>query len=652
MRGIAQAFQEYKQLKLLKNPIKGIYILLFLLMTLIIVFSVTWFGLYLARGITGPIQQLAEGTREVAAGNLDYKVTARADDEIGILVDSFNQMTQRPRQSSKAKLELAYARPPGQARRAGGAAALHRDRAGGGGHRRGLARTPRGIVTTDQPRRRAACSAWRRARPRGRHYAVGVPPPGVRARSSTLMQRMARLRDGHASSARCTCAADGQALTLLASATALRRAGRRATWASCWSSTTSPSCSRPSAWPPGGRSPSASPTRSRTRSRRSSSPPSGCGAGSAGRQRRRAAASSRSAPPRSSRRSRGSGGWSTSSRASRACPRFAPKPTDLAPAARGRGWCSTASRIPGLAIRAAFAPDLPPLEVDPDQHQARGAEPRRQRGGGGGRRRRGRGRDALAARGAARRASWSADNGPGHRRRGPRPRSSCPTSRRRPPAWGSACPSCTRSCPTTAGTIRVEDNAPRGSRFVIELPAGRPRGRAGARPERHGRRAHPDRRRRARRSGRRSRGVLEDEGYRVARGGHRRARPSPGSATRRRTSSSSTSGCRDGRPRGAGRAQAAAARAAVVMISGHGTIETAVKATKLGAYDFIEKPLSLEKTLLVVERARSSTRGSSARTASSASSSSAAHEIVGTSARHRRAPPADRHRGARRTAAC
>jgi two-component system nitrogen regulation response regulator NtrX len=41
----------------------------------------------------------------------------------------------------------------------------------------------------------------------------------------------------------------------------------------------------------------------------------------------------------------------------------------------------------------------------------------------------------------------------------------------------------------------------------------------------------------------------------------------------------------------------------VVMISGHGTIETAVKATKLGAYDFVEKPLSLDKTLLVVERA-------------------------------------------------
>ncbi|MEE9517927.1 MAG: sigma-54 dependent transcriptional regulator [Candidatus Adiutricales bacterium] len=39
----------------------------------------------------------------------------------------------------------------------------------------------------------------------------------------------------------------------------------------------------------------------------------------------------------------------------------------------------------------------------------------------------------------------------------------------------------------------------------------------------------------------------------------------------------------------------------VIMISGHGTIETAVKATKLGAYDYIEKPLSYDKILLVIE---------------------------------------------------
>lgn len=41
----------------------------------------------------------------------------------------------------------------------------------------------------------------------------------------------------------------------------------------------------------------------------------------------------------------------------------------------------------------------------------------------------------------------------------------------------------------------------------------------------------------------------------------------------------------------------------VVMMSGHGTIETAVKATKLGAFDFIEKPLSLEKVILLVDHA-------------------------------------------------
>ncbi len=107
VRGISQAFREYKQLKLLKNPIKGIYILLFLLMTLIVVFSFTWFALYLARGITEPIEQLAEGTREVAAGNLAYKVKARGDDEIGALVESFNRMTDDLLQS-KHRLEEAY----------------------------------------------------------------------------------------------------------------------------------------------------------------------------------------------------------------------------------------------------------------------------------------------------------------------------------------------------------------------------------------------------------------------------------------------------------------------------------------------------------------------------------------------------------------
>src|SRR5437764_12694068 len=49
--------------------------------------------------------------------------------------------------------------------------------------------------------------------------------------------------------------------------------------------------------------------------------------------------------------------------------------------------------------------------------------------------------------------------------------------------------------------------------------------------------------------------------------------------------------------------RAGGVEAAVVMISGHGNIETAVRATKLGAFDFIEKPLSIEKTVLTVRNA-------------------------------------------------
>src|ERR1035438_9379492 len=48
---------------------------------------------------------------------------------------------------------------------------------------------------------------------------------------------------------------------------------------------------------------------------------------------------------------------------------------------------------------------------------------------------------------------------------------------------------------------------------------------------------------------------------------------------------------------------AAETRPEVVIISGHGTVEAAVKATKLGAYDFLEKPLSLDRTLIVLKNA-------------------------------------------------
>jgi len=90
---IVNAFEEYKQLKLLKYPIKLSYEITLLLITLLILFSAIWFGFYLAKGITVPIKELAEATKSVAEGNLDFKITAKANDEIGMLVESFNQMT-------------------------------------------------------------------------------------------------------------------------------------------------------------------------------------------------------------------------------------------------------------------------------------------------------------------------------------------------------------------------------------------------------------------------------------------------------------------------------------------------------------------------------------------------------------------------------
>jgi len=217
LRGISQAFQEYKQLKLLKNPIKGIYILLFLLMTLIIVFSATWFGLYLARGITDPIQKLAEGTREVAAGNLKYKVEVRADDEIGILVDSFNRMT-GDLAASQAKLEETYRDLQAkhnevEQRRHYTETVLETVATGV------VSLDPAGHVTTinGAAERMLGLPA---ARIQGRVAAQAFRSPQY-AEIAGLIQRMGRARDGMLDR-EVHLRRDGQTVALLASATALK----------------------------------------------------------------------------------------------------------------------------------------------------------------------------------------------------------------------------------------------------------------------------------------------------------------------------------------------------------------------------------------------------------------------------------------------
>ncbi len=93
MKNIRNAFEQYTQMKILQNPIIGSYLLTFSLITVLVFFSAIWFGMHLAKGMTVPIQMLAQGTKAVAEGDLEYTVEVEASDEVGMLVESFNQMT-------------------------------------------------------------------------------------------------------------------------------------------------------------------------------------------------------------------------------------------------------------------------------------------------------------------------------------------------------------------------------------------------------------------------------------------------------------------------------------------------------------------------------------------------------------------------------
>ena len=88
-----RAFNEYLRLKIQRRPIQTNYTITLAVATIVVLFSATWFGFYLARGITVPIQRLAEGTRAVAQGDLDHRIEGEGEDEIGTLVTAFNRMT-------------------------------------------------------------------------------------------------------------------------------------------------------------------------------------------------------------------------------------------------------------------------------------------------------------------------------------------------------------------------------------------------------------------------------------------------------------------------------------------------------------------------------------------------------------------------------
>jgi len=92
INNISAYVQRYSQLKIQKNPVKAFYFITLIFITLLIIFAASWIGFHLARGITVPIEKLALATKEVSKGNLEVRVEDPASDELGILIDSFNQM--------------------------------------------------------------------------------------------------------------------------------------------------------------------------------------------------------------------------------------------------------------------------------------------------------------------------------------------------------------------------------------------------------------------------------------------------------------------------------------------------------------------------------------------------------------------------------
>lgn len=93
IKSLTNIRNEFSNIRPSAQYIKLSYKILLVVMAALILFSAIWAGFYVARNLTNPIRKLAEATNEVALGNYKITLQSDADDEVGLLVDSFNQMT-------------------------------------------------------------------------------------------------------------------------------------------------------------------------------------------------------------------------------------------------------------------------------------------------------------------------------------------------------------------------------------------------------------------------------------------------------------------------------------------------------------------------------------------------------------------------------
>jgi two-component system nitrogen regulation sensor histidine kinase NtrY len=120
-RRMSKAYEDYTQLRVLKQPLAGVYVSFFIMVTLLILVGSTWMGLYLAKRITRPVQMLSDAAREIGAGHYDHRIEHEGTDEFSSMVEAFNAMaaevSQSRRRLERASIDLERKHDEGEGRR-------------------------------------------------------------------------------------------------------------------------------------------------------------------------------------------------------------------------------------------------------------------------------------------------------------------------------------------------------------------------------------------------------------------------------------------------------------------------------------------------------------------------------------------------------
>jgi nitrogen fixation/metabolism regulation signal transduction histidine kinase len=112
---VDNSYREYQQLVFLRDPLKSTFTLTLTVVLMLSLLAAIYGAFVLSRRLVAPIQDLVAGTRAVAAGNFDTRLQAPARDEIGFLISSFNDMTQR---LARARREASQSQAQVEAERA------------------------------------------------------------------------------------------------------------------------------------------------------------------------------------------------------------------------------------------------------------------------------------------------------------------------------------------------------------------------------------------------------------------------------------------------------------------------------------------------------------------------------------------------------